>query len=212
MATSFKSSHACTATLSVPDPAAGLHWRMPLLETPGHSRASLGQSLLGSLLLSPGSWLTQDFVWALQESVSPVLCKFWQLYGGVNGDLLQEGLCHTQVCCTQSPCPEAGHCWPLPPQETFKHSSGSVSVGSLGPGGHKVCLSPLCVWWVWGLILNVILPLWLSCWSFSFALGYGVSFFWWDPTFDDCPVTSCNFGVLAGEAEHTSFYSNILES
>ena len=35
----------------------------------------------------------------------PVLCKFWQLYGGVNGDLLQEGLCHTQVCCTQSPWP-----------------------------------------------------------------------------------------------------------
>ena len=25
--------------------------------------------------------------------------------GGVNGDLLQEGLCHIQVCCTQSPCP-----------------------------------------------------------------------------------------------------------
>ena len=43
------------------------------------------------------------FVCALQESVSPVLCKFWQLYGGVNGDLLQEGLCCTQVCCTQSP-------------------------------------------------------------------------------------------------------------
>ena len=35
----------------------------------------------------------------------PVLCKFWQLYDGVNGDLLQEGLCHTQVCGTQSPCP-----------------------------------------------------------------------------------------------------------
>ena len=35
----------------------------------------------------------------------PVLCKFWQLHGGVNGDLLQEGLCHTQVCCMQSPCP-----------------------------------------------------------------------------------------------------------
>ena len=26
----------------------------------------------------------------------PVLCKIWQLCGGVNGDLLQEGLCHTQ--------------------------------------------------------------------------------------------------------------------
>ena len=40
-----------------------------------------------------------------QESVSPVLCKFWWLYGGVNGDLLQDGLCHTQICCTWSPCP-----------------------------------------------------------------------------------------------------------
>ena len=39
------------------------------------------------------------------ESVSLVLCNFWQLYSGVNGDLLQEGLCHMQVCCTQSPCP-----------------------------------------------------------------------------------------------------------
>ena len=34
----------------------------------------------------------------------PVLCKFLWLYGGVDGDLLQEGLCHTQVCCTQSLC------------------------------------------------------------------------------------------------------------
>ena len=45
------------------------------------------------------------FVCALQVSASPVLCKFWYLYGGVNGDLLQEGLCHAQVYCTQSPCP-----------------------------------------------------------------------------------------------------------
>ena len=78
---------------------------MPRLETPGHSQGSLDQSLVGSLLLSPGSWCTQGSVCALQESVSPVLCKFWQLYGGANGDLLQEGLCHTQVCCTQSSCP-----------------------------------------------------------------------------------------------------------
>ena len=35
----------------------------------------------------------------------PVLYKFWQLYGGFNDDLFQESLCHTQVCCTQSPCP-----------------------------------------------------------------------------------------------------------
>ena len=75
------------------------------LETPEHSWASLGQSLVGSLLLSPGSWCAQGFVCVLQESVSPVLCKFWQLHGGVNGYFLQRGLCHTQVYCTQSPCP-----------------------------------------------------------------------------------------------------------
>ena len=92
-------------TLSVPNPAAGHCRPMPPLETPGHSWASLGQSLVGPLLLSPGSWCTQGSACALQESVSPVLCKLWQLCGGVNGDLLQEGLCHTQVYCTQSPCP-----------------------------------------------------------------------------------------------------------
>ena len=105
MVTSFKRSHGCMDTLSAPNPVARHHRLMPLPETPGHSRASLGQLLLGSLLLSPGSWCTQAFVCALQESVSSVLCKFWQLYGGVNGNLLQEGLCHTQVYCTQSPCP-----------------------------------------------------------------------------------------------------------
>ena len=59
---------------------------------------------MGLLLFFPGSWYTQSFVCAIQESVSPVLCKFRQFYGGVNGDLLQKSLCHTQVCCTQSPC------------------------------------------------------------------------------------------------------------
>ena len=105
MASSFKGSHAHTATLNAPNSAAGHHQPTPPPETPGLSQESLGQSLVGSLLLSPGSWCTQGSVCALQESVSPVLCKFWQLYGGASGNLLQEGLCHTQVCCTQSPCP-----------------------------------------------------------------------------------------------------------
>ena len=34
------------------------------------------QSLVGTLLLSPGSWCAPGFVCALQESVSPVLWKF----------------------------------------------------------------------------------------------------------------------------------------
>ena len=69
MATSFKRSDAGTATLSAPNPAAGHCQPTPPPETPGHSRASLSQSLVGSLLISPGSWCTQGSVCALQESV-----------------------------------------------------------------------------------------------------------------------------------------------
>ena len=104
MGTSFKRFHECTATLTAPNTAAGHHQPMPPLKTLGHYWESLAQSLVGSLLLLPGSWCTQGSVCPLQESISPVLCKFWQLYGGL-GNLLQESLCHTQVCCTQSPCP-----------------------------------------------------------------------------------------------------------
>ena len=45
----------------------------------------------------------------------------------------------------RAPAPAAGHCGPVPLQETLKHRSGSVSMGSLGPGAQKVCLSPLSV-------------------------------------------------------------------
>ena len=143
MATSFKRSHACTAALSAPNPAAGHQQPMPLPETPGHLRASLGQSLMGSVLLSPGSWCTQGFVCALQESVSSVLYKFCQLYGGVNGDLLQEGLCHNQVYCTQSPrpcsCPLLTHTSAGDTQTQFCLSLCG------GSGAHKVYLSPLSI-------------------------------------------------------------------
>ena len=103
MVTSFKRSHACPATLNAPSTAAGHHQPMPLPQSPGHLLASLGQFLVESLLLSAGSWCTQGSVCAHQESVSPVLCKFWWLHSGVNGDLFQKGLCHTQVCCSGWP-------------------------------------------------------------------------------------------------------------
>ena len=70
MVTSFKRSHACTATLSALSPAAGHHRPMPPPETPGHSQASLGQSLVGPPILSPGSWYTRGSVCAHQESIS----------------------------------------------------------------------------------------------------------------------------------------------
>ena len=131
--TSFKRSHASTVTLSAPNPVAGHSWPTPLLETPGHSQASLGQSLMCSLLLFPGSWCTQGFVCSLQESVSPVLCKFWWLYGGLMVTSSKRSTA------PRAPAPAAGHCWPISLQETLKHSSGSVSGGSLGPGVYRVC-------------------------------------------------------------------------
>ena len=45
----------------------------------------------------------------------------------------------------RAPVPVADHCQPVSPQGTLKHSSVSVSVGSLCPGVHEVCLSPLSV-------------------------------------------------------------------
>ena len=103
MATSFKRSHACTATLSASRPCS----RPP----PTHASSRNSQTPTGKSgevsCTAPfsWSWCTQGFVCALRESVSPVLCKFWWLSGGVNGNHLREGLCHTRVCSTQSPCP-----------------------------------------------------------------------------------------------------------
>ena len=154
--------HSLSLTLQQATTDLCLHWR--LLDTHGQ----IWVSLLGSrcsFLLGPG--VHKVFVCALQESVSPVLCKFWWLYGGVNGDLLQESLCHTQVCCTQSPCPCSR---PLLTHtsrgdtQTLKGRSDSVSVGY--PGEHRVWVLfvlPECLWWVWGLILNMILPLLPFC-------------------------------------------------
>ena len=103
MVISFKRSHEGTAILSAPNPAASHHQLMPPPDIPGHSQASLGQCLVGHFFLGPGA---HKVLFVPSKSLfSTVLCKFWQLYGGVNGDLLQEGLCHTQVCCTHSPCP-----------------------------------------------------------------------------------------------------------
>ena len=145
---------------------------------------------MGSLLLSPGSWCTQGSVCALRESVSPVLCKVWQLYGGVNGDVLQEVLCHTQVCCTLSPyfcssplltCASTGDT-----QTQFWLSLFGISGSWCAQGLFEPSKS---LWQVWGLILNMISPLLPSYWDFSIALGHGVYFFLW---IQHSPVDGCS--------------------
>ena len=166
--TSFKKFHAGTATLSAANPAAAHLWSMPLPETPGHSGARLGQSLVGSLLLFPGSWCAQIFV---SSGPRARLCS-WLL-----------------LTCTSAV-----------DTQTFKGRSASVSVGSSDV--YKVFFDPSKhLWQLWGLILNVISPLLLSCWGFSFALEHGVSFFGGIqyPSVDGWSAVSCNFGVLTGE-------------
>ena len=144
MATSFKRSHACTAILSAPDPAAGHHQSTPSLEVLDTHREVWVSLLWGS---APFSWVLahKGFVCAFQESVSPVLCKFWWLYGGANGDLLQEGLCHTQVYCTQSPCPCSS---PLLTCTSTGDTQTQFWLSLCGVSGSwcaQVCLSPLSI-------------------------------------------------------------------
>ena len=125
--------------------AAGYCWPTPPSETIGLSRASLGQSLKGSLFLSPGSWFAQVLVYALQESVSQSCVNFIGFMVGLMATSSKRAYAIPMSTALRAPAPAAVHCWPTPLQETIKQNSGSVSVGSLGPGVHRVCLSTLSV-------------------------------------------------------------------
>ena len=142
MVTSFKRSHACTATLSAPNPVAGQLQPMPLPDTHWQAWVSLLWGYF-SFLLVPGA---HKFLFVPSKSLFPQSC--------VSSSSSMVGLMVTsskrayaipRSILPRAPSHEAVHCWPIPLQERFKHGSGSVSAGSLGPGGHKVCFSPLRV-------------------------------------------------------------------
>ena len=163
MANSFKRSQTFTGGLSVPACEAGHHQLTPHPDNTGPSRASLVQSPVCPLLLSPVSWCAQGPC-APQEPISPILCKFWQWCDGVNGDLFQEGLCQTQVYSIQNPCP-CGR--PL----LSRTSTGDIQkqfwlslCGFSGSWCTRGLFEPAeHLWRVWSLILNVILPFQPSC-------------------------------------------------
>ena len=172
MVTSSKRSHCYT---QCPQPCS----RPPLTHaSTGDSWAVPGKS--GSVSCG----VTTSFCWVLVCSgfclcplrvCFPVLCKFWRLYGGVNGDFLQQGLCHTQVCCTQSPHPCGS---PLMTHTSTGNTQTQFYLSLCGVSG-SWCIQALFkpsdyLWQVWVLILNIISPLLPSFWGFS-ALGHGVS-------------------------------------
>ena len=91
--------------------------RSPLTHaSSGDSRTPTGKSRAVSCgVIAPFFWvLVHKVLLSPSRVYFPVLCKFLHLYGGVNAHLLQEGLCHTQDCCTQSFCP----CGIPPPTST----------------------------------------------------------------------------------------------
>ena len=109
MVTSFKRSRACTAILRDPNPAAGHHRPMPLLETPGHSQTNLGQSLVGSLLLSSGSWCTR-FCCALQESISHSYVSSGSCMVGLMATSSKRAYSIPKSAAPRAPVPLAVHC------------------------------------------------------------------------------------------------------
>ena len=112
----------------------------------------------GKFALGPRTFLTvREFLWHNCSAVCGL--SAWQLFGGVNGDLLQEGLYHRQCdpgSCTQCP----GPC--RRPLLTSTSTGGS----NTGLATHKVLFEPSqSLWQVWDLILNASLPLLPSCWG-----------------------------------------------
>ena len=106
MVISFKRSHECTATLSAPSPAAGHHQAMPLLETPRHSQASLGQTSVASLFLSPGSWCTR-FCLCLRRVYFPACVSSGSSMVGL---IVTSSKRTYAIPTPRAPVPEADHC------------------------------------------------------------------------------------------------------
>ena len=106
----FKRSHSHTAALSGSNPAADHRQPMPLPESPGHSWASLGQSLVDSLLLSPGPWYAEDFICSLQESVSQSCVSSGGSVVGLMVISSKRAYAVPRSAAPRSPAPEAVHC------------------------------------------------------------------------------------------------------
>ena len=115
-------------------------------------------------------WCTESFVCTFQESISSVLCKFCWLFGGVNGNLLQE-----KVHCAGSSCPCSS---PLLTCTTTGDSQTQFWLSLCGISGFwyaQGLLEPSeCLWKVWGLILNGFCPSYHLSGASPFALGRGV--------------------------------------
>ena len=164
--------------LSDHDPAAGHRRPTPPPETPGHSRASLGQSLVRALLLLVGPGAHKVLFVSAKSLFSQSCVSSGSSMVGLKETSSKRAYVTPKSAAPRASAPVAGHCWPIPSQETLKQSKACLAPSLWGLlVNTRFCLSLLSISDVWGLILYAILPLRLSCWGFSFAIGCGVSFF-----------------------------------
>ena len=127
MATSFKRSHAGTAALSAPDPAAGHCWPnppLPLLDTHGQVWVSLSWGHC-SFLLGPSA---HKVLFVPSKSLFP------QSYVSSGGSMVglmvtssKRAYATPRSATPRATPPAAGHCWSIPLQETLKHSKASFA-------------------------------------------------------------------------------------
>ena len=97
-----------------PNPAAGHSQLTPPPETPGHLQASLGQSLVGSLLISPGFWHAQGSVCASQESVSQSCVSSCGSMVGLRGFMPHPSLLHPEPLPLQQSAADPYLLWRYP--------------------------------------------------------------------------------------------------
>ena len=140
MATSFKRSHALlhSVPLTLQQATANQHLCRRLLDTHrqvwvsllwGHCPFLLGPGVHKILFVPSKSLFPQSSVSSGGSVVELMVASSKTAYA------------IPRSAAPRSPALVAGHCWPVPPQEILKHRSGSVCVGSLVPGAHKICLS-----------------------------------------------------------------------
>ena len=139
MATAFQAPrrHCCPAR---PQPAEGTP--TPPLEAPELTAKS---GSITCVVTAPFSWamVHTGFCCAFQESLSQSCESSGISMVGLMVTSSKRAYARPRSTAPRAPAPSAVHCCLISPQETLKHSSGSVSVGSLCPGGHKVCFRPL---------------------------------------------------------------------
>ena len=127
----------------------------------------LGLALMGRVTLSKSLIQFSANGWGYARSLrqpSPGLCSLWaraiSSKDRANGRKPPPSGCkpHTTppgTAAARAPAPVGGHCWPMPLQETLKHSQAGLAqclVGSLllslGPGVDKFCLYPPRASWL----------------------------------------------------------------